>query len=540
MQSGYVQVKGGTIMGMSTVYHMFKKADLTCEHCNYHEPTEYEIPQYRPHVKPRSRCPAWTKNHAMGETAVTEYEYVPTVDVWLQDMDKFNDLDRLQVKLFDNNTNDINTGEVVDIIGHIHVVRTNDNLNSRPESVLFSDELVYTKRNEITLTRLNINKIKRWKLEKENQGKNVIDELVSLMVPEVLGMDHIKKGLLIMEANAGLRNQEGEFPERQRVNGLLIGDPGTAKSALAKKSIALVPKSQSVSGQAVSGVSLTAVINKEPGGAMSLMLGPLALAKNSICMINELGRLKLDQQPALFDVMEEGIINTVKYGFPGNVECHASVLATANPLNNKWRHEDKVGAEEFPLLLQVIDRFDLIFVVREIREERFLQDYVSTRRAVAENYAKGAYDKDKTFLQKYIALARGFKPKISHEADILLDHFFRGMAKKDVGGIFRKVESLYRVSIAIARLKLKDVVDTEDARETMQIFQFMLKEYNQLVGIPREPRDVVYQLVREIVKDTYNISNGIEFTEAIKKACERDSLAMGYLGKDGKIETNRN
>ena len=200
-------------------------------------------------------------------------------------MDKFNDLDRLQVKLFDNNTNDINTGEVVDVIGHVHVVRNNDNLNSRPESILFSDELVYTKRNEITLTRRDINKINKWKLDKEKQGKNVVNELVSLMIPEVLGMDHIKKGLFIMDANAGLRNQEGEFPERQRINGLLIGDPGTAKSALAKKSISLVPKSQSVSGQTVSGVSLTAVINKEPGGAMSLMLGPksqsLTLEKNS-------------------------------------------------------------------------------------------------------------------------------------------------------------------------------------------------------------------------------------------------------------------
>ncbi len=110
MQSGYVQVKGGTIMGMSTVYHMFRKAELMCEYCGYNEVTEYTVPQYRSHVKARSRCPAWTKNHAIGETAVTEYEYVPTVDVWLQDMDKFNDLDRLQVKLFDNNTNDINTG----------------------------------------------------------------------------------------------------------------------------------------------------------------------------------------------------------------------------------------------------------------------------------------------------------------------------------------------------------------------------------------------------------------------------------------------
>ena len=403
---------------------------------------------------------------------------------------------------------------------------------------MFSDELVYTKRNEITLTKQDVDDIKKWKQEKEIQGKNVIDELVSLMTPEVLGMDNIKKGLLIVDVNAGLRNQPGEFPERQRINGLLIGDPGTAKSALAKKSIAFVPRSQSVSGQSVSGVSLTAVINKEPGGSMSLMLGPLALAKDSICMINELGRLKLDQQPALFDVMEEGKINTVKYGFPGNVECHASVLATANPLNNKWKHEDKVGAEEFPLLLQVVDRFDLIFVVREIREERFLKEYVSTRRKVAENYANGSYDQDKLFLQKYIALARSFKPKISQEADLLLDHFFRDMARKDVSGIFRKVESLYRVAIGIARLKLKEVVDTEDARETMQIFQFMLKEYNQLVGIPREPRDVVYGLMREIVKETYNISNGIEFIEAIKKACERDSLAMGYLGKDGKIDGN--
>ena len=90
MQSGYAQTRG-TIMGMSTVYQMFRKAESTCEACGYNDVTEYAIPQYRPHVKQRSRCPAWTKNHAMGETLVTEYEYVSTVDIWLQDMDRFND-----------------------------------------------------------------------------------------------------------------------------------------------------------------------------------------------------------------------------------------------------------------------------------------------------------------------------------------------------------------------------------------------------------------------------------------------------------------
>ena len=135
-QSGYIQVRG-SIVGMSTIYQMYKADNVTCEDCGYDEPTNYDIPQSRPHVKPRFKCPNYSKDHAKGDTATTEYEYIPTVDVWLQDLDKSNDLNRLQVKLFDNNTY-VNTGEIVDVVGHMNVVRANDNLNNKPESVLFA------------------------------------------------------------------------------------------------------------------------------------------------------------------------------------------------------------------------------------------------------------------------------------------------------------------------------------------------------------------------------------------------------------------
>ena len=118
MQSGYVQVRGN-IVGMSTIYQMVKSTRRSCDDCGYDEETVYDIPQFRAHVKDRSKCPQYTKDHSGTDTAVAEYEYTPTVDIWLQDMEKAGDLTRLQVKLFENNTYDVNTGEIVDVIGHI-------------------------------------------------------------------------------------------------------------------------------------------------------------------------------------------------------------------------------------------------------------------------------------------------------------------------------------------------------------------------------------------------------------------------------------
>ena len=70
-QTGYVQVRG-SIVGMSTVYQMYKSAHLSCDDCGHDETVTYEIPSYRPHVKERSKCPNWSKGHAGGDTAIAD------------------------------------------------------------------------------------------------------------------------------------------------------------------------------------------------------------------------------------------------------------------------------------------------------------------------------------------------------------------------------------------------------------------------------------------------------------------------------------
>ena len=397
-------------------------------------------------------------------------------------------------------------------------------------------DIIYVKRKEIILTQEDKDEIEVWKEKLEKEGKNPIDEAVKKFAPHLIGFEHIKKGIFVQCVNAGIKNDKERLPIRMKLNILLIGDPGTAKGEISSAALDLIHNCQSVNGIASSGISLVAVVNKDNGGEYSVNLGPLALAKDGICRINEIGRLKLDQQPHLFDSMEEGVTDMVKYGFPANIECHASILATANPLNNKWKYGDVISTEEFPVLLQIAHRFDLIYVFRERRDEEFIDAYVDTRSNVASNYSSGVYSGDLEKLQKYLAYCRTFEPTIPDDVRLLLKHFFKQMAKTDVDGLFRKFDSLLRVSIGIARLGMKNTVDVHDANTAMNMYQLQLSEFKHHVGIPRDPRDVVYELVKQIVKETYNISNGIEFIEAIKKACERDSLAMGYLGKDGKIE----
>ena len=124
------------------------------------------------------------------------------------------------------------------------------------------------------------------------------------------------------------------------------------------------------------------------------------------------------------------------------------------------------------------ERIDLIYVFRENTGEAFLDHYSKTRIQVAKNYKQGIYEGDLEKVQKYISYARTFNPKIGDDVELLLRHFLKQMAKSGVDGLFRKFDSLLRVSIGIARLKLKSVVDVEDTNEAMQIFQFMLSEFN--------------------------------------------------------------
>ncbi len=530
-QQGFVQVKG-TIVGRSSVYNFIKSVTWICSVCKSESKIELTIPSFKSPYKNEKSCRTCIgEDSNLRNTAIATFEYISVVDIELQDLDEHNEIERLSVKIFGNDTYDVIAGELVSIIGHLRVIRKNDNSRNKLETVLFAGSIFYTKRQELVLTDDDKKQIQNWKQLQIQRNKNPIDELASLLAPELIELDNVKKGMLLVCASAGLRNVNGMFPKRSRLNALLIGDPGLAKTALLEKTVKLISNSQYTGGQSSTGLSLTSHVHNDESGSYALRFGPVVLAKDSICAINELGQLPIEHHKHLLDCMEENGFAIAKHGFSTFVEAHPSIIASANPINNKWQNGESISFSEFPTLLQIIQRFDLIFIFRENRDVTYLERYVDERKRIADNYKKGIYEKDEEFLKKYLLYARTFKTELNDEASSILRQFFISMGASGISGLPRKFDSLMRITMSIAKLKLKNSADAEDANETILLYNDILKDFNQVVAISKNPRDLSFDMIRKIIRE-YN-GHPIFLTTAAVEACKRDPNIKYYLlGKD--------
>jgi DNA replicative helicase MCM subunit Mcm2 (Cdc46/Mcm family) len=115
----------------------------------------------------------------------------------------------------------------------------------------------YEYKEDISITEQDKSAIERL-VQKYESG--VVDKLVSMFANSIIGYEHVKEGLLMCAASSG---REVSNSKRTRLNALLVGDPGLAKSALLREAVKLVSNSRYESGQNSSGRSLTAIVSKE-------------------------------------------------------------------------------------------------------------------------------------------------------------------------------------------------------------------------------------------------------------------------------------
>jgi DNA replicative helicase MCM subunit Mcm2 (Cdc46/Mcm family) len=531
-KSGYVKVTG-QLIGQSSVYNMISAINLSCGRCGFHSSIDYgKKPITRSSYKEFNLCYSCT-HEERGLTLKAEFDYCTTIDVELQDPEKFSEIERISVRLFEHNTENVIVGENVTITGNLDVVRKNDNPQNRPVTTLFAESIEYTRKEVTTLTKEDTEEIEKWKRTKESEGVNIIDALVSLFAPNVIGNEHVKEALLMVAANAGIPNDKYRIPSRLRLNQLLIGDPSLAKSILLRALVSIVPNARYESCQSSTGLSLTAQVSKEEGGAYILRAGPIPQAKGSLCALNEIGQMPISDHKHLLDFMEEGWSTLNKYGFNAKIAGYTSILASANPLNSTWKDSGLVDFSEFPTLVQIIHRFDFISVFREVTDENKLREYACKRAEIAAKFAAGSFENFESLLRKYIMYARTFTSAISDEAKAMLNDFWVKMAAAGVRGLPRKLDSLERAAISRAKLKLKNVADAEEAIEVMQFFNVMHSNFAQTVVLPR---DVALTEICQVIRD----HNGypIAYVEAAKIACERNPQVKYYLGN--KLELSKN
>jgi replicative DNA helicase Mcm len=350
-----------------------------------------------------------------------------------------------------------------------------------------------------------------------------------MVAPSVIGLDIAKKGLLLSAVSSS--EELNENGNRVRMHVLLVGNPGIGKSKLIKECVELVPNSRYESSQHASGKSLTAIVSKEDDD-YCLRTGPVPLARGAICVLNEVGRTTPEDQGFLLDVMEEGEFTINKYGINSKIASPTVIVASANPINSAANDfDDRIDINQIPLIKAVIDRFDLVFVLRDSKDGDELRTYAELKMEKLSTRNPNYY----SYLKKHIAYAKQFRPELSFEAQDLIKEYYVNLGKSS-SNLFsssikfksrRTFDTLVRIAKSVSKLKLKNIVDAEDARESLEFFNAVIYQYTEsTVFIPDDPKHIAISVFTDILKTT---SIGYSLEELTKKACEKSEYVKSYL-----------
>jgi DNA replicative helicase MCM subunit Mcm2 (Cdc46/Mcm family) len=552
MHEGNVRVRGMFVGGSAKVEKMYVRLGFRCGYCDkinvladYRDTRPRfasEIPSiFGPRYLNRQKCEQGCESFAHD----SHDEVVSALGVELHDTETSNDPERLYVVLFDDCIKNVSYLEQVIITGSLQRVRVKDKLlphvfvgldTPTPNGV---NPIEYVNKKEsVELTIDDEKKIQEFAIQ--NKGRE-LDALADLVAPSIIGYEDVKKGLLLCAANSG----KDSVKRKRRINVLLIGETGLAKTPLAREAIRLIGLNSKFASAVDSTVSsLISVVDKDTG---FFRFGPVLMANGAICSIDEIGRMPLEDQGRLLSALQEGTISFGRYGLTRPLEASASFVLTANPnsISGKFRDGVKIDSNEFPFLGPFKDRIDLTFVFRTKRCVDDVRDYASKKSEIMDNYNAITKEEEENyeFLRRYILYGKRFDPRFSQESEHMIKAFFTNIVSPEGSqASYRVLDTLRNLCYAVARLKLKDAIDAEDANDVMKFYNEQLKHYAQVSNIPSDPRDFAYE---EVIKKLTGQKFKSEFMELLQAVCKDNVYVDQYtmkLNEEGKrdwhVKTN--
>jgi DNA replication licensing factor MCM5 len=197
-------------------------------------------------------------------------------------------------------------------------------------------------------------------------------ELLSRSVaPSISGdyTDDIKRAILCLLLGGSRRLLADGARLRGDINVLLLGDPSTAKSQFLKFVEKVAPVGVYTSGKGSSAAGLTASVIRDARGEFYLEGGAMVLADGGVVCIDEFDKMREEDRVAIHEAMEQQTISVAKAGITTILNSRCSVLAAANPVFGRY-DDSRSAADNIDLLPTILSRFDLIFIVRDLRDEK--------------------------------------------------------------------------------------------------------------------------------------------------------------------------
>jgi len=413
----------------------------------------------------------------------------------------------IDVTIEDDVTGKVTAGDHVSVTG---ILKLEQQGNDREKSAMFdifmeglTVEIEDEEFEEMDITEEDKTEI----IELSNQP-DVYEQMQGAIAPSIYGYE-MEKRAIIFQLFSGVTKH---LPDGSRTRGdlhmLLVGDPGTGKSALLQYVDNIAPRSVYTSGKGASAAGLTAAAVRDDfaeGQQWTLEAGALVLADRGIAAVDELDKMDASDQSAMHEALEQQSISISKAGINATLKSRCSLLGAANPTMGRFDRYEPM-AEQIDLAPPLISRFDLIFTVTdqpdEEKDTRLAEHIIQTNYAgelhthrseannsdyteaeVAEVTDEVAPTIEPDLLRKYVAYAkRNCFPTMGEEAKETIQDFYVDLRSGGKGEdapvpvTARKLEALVRLAEASARVRLSDTVEQADAERAVGIVRSCLED----------------------------------------------------------------